>query len=151
MAQGIMEKALSEDLQLMKMFTVDSSGISAYTNEGAGINAILVLRKEFGIDISNHKAKLFDLALGLNAEIILTMTSSHKQAICSKFPSFSTKTFTLKEYIHINLNKPSTMNLMDIDISDPYGMSENIYKHCSLELNAAISQLMEILKKRYIG
>ena len=146
MAKGIMENAISGDLQLKDKITVDSAGISAHPNDNASTNSIIIL-KELGIDISSHKAKLLDLNTASKADIILTMTNSHKNAICKEFPDLASKIFTLKEYVaNRNLNNSLELYMGEFDISDPYGMPLSTYKQCALEINTAITKLIQLLK-----
>jgi len=143
-----MENVISEDTELKNKINVDSSGIFAHTNDDASTNSIIVLKEEFKIDISSHKAKLFDLYLASNADVVLTMTNSQKNIICNKYPDLKSKTFTLKEYIICrDLNSSLELASLDSDISDPYGMPINDYKLCAREIFAAVVKLVYILKK----
>lgn len=69
------------------------------------------------------------------ADIILTMTLSHKQLILDHHPQAAEKTFTLKEYV---TGSPK-------DVSDPYGGSYSIYQKTFDELRDLIGRLEQKL------
>lgn len=148
MAKGIMENEIAKDKELDSQINVDSSGIAAHPNDCASKNSIIVLKEEFGIDISSHKAKPFDYDSASKADIILTMTYSHKHTICNKYPQLKAKTFTLKEYVvSKSINTPLNADSFEFDISDPYGMPIDIYKLCAIEIRNSILKLIQTLKK----
>lgn len=76
---------------------VKSAGIFAGWNERANDNTIRVL-KERNIDFE-HKTQPVTKKLLSWADVILTMTSQHKQALIVEFPDAQDKYYTLKEYV----------------------------------------------------
>nr|WP_173107845.1 low molecular weight protein arginine phosphatase [Bacillus sp. KH172YL63] len=71
------------------------------------------------------------------ATYIFTMTSNHKRAIVDQYPHVADKIFTLKEFV---LEDP-----VDLDVSDPYGGSVDIYRHTYRELDSLIEALIKKL------
>lgn len=71
------------------------------------------------------------------AELILTMTSTHKFAIQQQYPHSLDKVFTLKEYIGESFNH---------DVSDPYGGSYGVYEQTYNELDKLIDKAIEKIK-----
>ncbi|MBB4823170.1 protein-tyrosine phosphatase [Sporosarcina luteola] len=69
------------------------------------------------------------------ADLILTMTVSHKQGVLRRFPEAEGKLYTLKEY-----TKPSG----DLDIQDPFGGNLLMYRETFKEL----SMYMDLLEKK---
>ncbi|MBD7984646.1 low molecular weight protein arginine phosphatase [Sporosarcina sp. Sa2YVA2] len=72
------------------------------------------------------------------ADLILTMTSSHKRLLLHSFPSVAEKTFTLKEY---------TLPAVGGDVHDPYGGNLETYRKTFGELES----LIEKLKQKLLG
>ncbi|KOS66565.1 protein tyrosine phosphatase [Lysinibacillus contaminans] len=68
------------------------------------------------------------------ADLILTMTTSHRESIIANFPSEEQKVFTLKEYT-------STTELQDV--VDPYGGTKIMYEQTFQELNELIDRLVK--------
>lgn len=69
------------------------------------------------------------------ADLILTMTNSHKQGLLQAFPQVADKTFSLKEYA------TNTHG----DVSDPYGGSVAIYRQTFEELSTLIDLVVKKL------
>ena len=69
------------------------------------------------------------------ADLILTMTVSHKNGLLQAYPHVADKTFSLKEYA---LDR-------DGDVSDPYGGSTAVYRKTFDEL----SQLIELAVQKW--
>lgn len=67
------------------------------------------------------------------ADLILTMTVSHKNGLLQAYPHVADKTFSLKEYA---LDQ-------DGDVSDPYGGSTAIYRETFKELSQLIDVTVE--------
>lgn len=75
---------------------VKSAGISAMIGANASRYAIEALQEK-GIKL-NHQSKIVDQTLIQWADIILTMTNSHKQVLIHDFPDSVDKVFLIKEY-----------------------------------------------------
>ena len=122
-AEGIMKKNCP-------LWEVSSAGVSAFKGDFASVNAIKVC-DDMGIDIENHRARLVDREILEDADVVLTMTLSHKAVLGNMFPEFMEKIFTIGEYSGENK-----------DVSDPFGGSCDVYKNCFLEIE-------EMVKKCY--
>lgn len=68
------------------------------------------------------------------ADLILTMTTTHREIIKANFQFDEQKLFTLKEYIY-----PNGL----LDVVDPYGGSKTIYEVTFQELQELIEQLVK--------
>ncbi|MEB3102529.1 low molecular weight protein arginine phosphatase [Ferviditalea candida] len=93
MAEAMLRKLAGEQgLEL----EVRSAGLMAAVNMPISGNSLEVLRKKGIAD------KLISTPLGQEwvewADLILTMTTDHKQTVIRRFPDSLDKTFTLKEY-----------------------------------------------------
>ncbi|MFS0673168.1 low molecular weight protein arginine phosphatase [Ornithinibacillus sp. 179-J 7C1 HS] len=76
---------------------VKSAGIFAAKNQRASQNAIVALENK-GI-ILNHQSQPVEEKLLNWADVVLTMTTGHKQSLMMQFPEFQDKYFTLKEFV----------------------------------------------------
>lgn len=120
--------AMKRDIDVM----IESAGLAAPDGEAASLNAVKALA-EMGIDLSYHRAKTLSPELIDIADVILTMTESHKAVISPYAPD---KVFTLKEYVGENG-----------DVADPYGGDIEIYRSTASELKALLEKLAEGLTK----
>jgi len=111
---------------------VDSAGIFAFAGDKASKEAIEVL-KEKEIDISSHRSKLVTDEVLEEADLVLTMTKSHKETLLLKHPSVEEKIYTLKEYTYG----------IDRDVFDPYGQGLRAYKDVEEELSDALEKIVE--------
>ncbi len=119
---------------------ISSAGVAAIENDLAANQAIEVLCGK-GIDgICEHKATLINDSIVKDADLILTMTSSHRELILNKYPEVEEKVYILKEYtIKTEENENEIYNL---DIKDPYGQSVEVYKACASELEVSLKKLL---------
>ncbi|MED3623857.1 low molecular weight protein arginine phosphatase [Neobacillus thermocopriae] len=129
MAEAILKHKNLEGIE------VKSAGIYASGGSEASPNAKLVLDKN---QIShNHRSTLLSEKEVNWADLILTMTSSHKYAIQQQYPQAIEKVYTLKEFIGEE---------RDQDVVDPYGGSLAIYEQTFQELQQLIDKAIEKLK-----
>ena len=142
-----MREAIKNDEQLAEKVIVSSSGIAAFEGDRASESSVKVLREGFRIDISSHRARRITEEQVQNADLVLTMTRSHRNTIISVFPWAKGKVFTLKEYAQNNgKNAISTEYDFSLDIMDPYGMPVEVYRKCSEELKNVINRLISKIK-----
>ena len=100
-------------------FTVISAGLAAMPSAPASANAITVM-KERQIDLENHRAQLVSEDLIAGADLILTMTQSHKTSLKEAAPD---KVYTVGEYANT-----------EISITDPFGGDIEVYRTCADEI-----------------
>lgn len=149
MSKGIFDTALARNALLMKEFTADSAGLAVTVDAPASANSIQVLKNQWDIDISTHRAKSVTEHLVRKADLILTMTRGHKDAVLLQFPWLLSRVFTLKEY---SLDWEEAKNVAaynDVDILDPYGMPISVYTKCAREIASAIDMLVVKLGKSF--
>ncbi len=137
-----MAEALFKDILEKKErdlnINVKSAGIYAMEGSPATRQAIDVMKNR-NIDLTKHKSKLITNNMINSADLILTMTSSHKDALLKIKPDIYNKVFTLKEYANVNSN---------IDIMDPYGMPVAEYEKTAKEIKEAIVKTLEKIKNK---
>ncbi|MFZ5986104.1 MAG: low molecular weight protein arginine phosphatase [Bacillota bacterium] len=148
MAEGIFNNAIAKGGEELKDFTAISAGVSAFDGDCANPKAVKTLKENFGIDISSHSARRLADKDVEEAFLILTMTRQHKEAVLYMFPQAKNKTYTLKEFIMDDSSGfGSTEYNFALDIPDPYGMSEEVYRRCAQELKNVVDKLVFKLKK----
>ncbi|MCX7569562.1 low molecular weight protein arginine phosphatase [Tumebacillus sp. DT12] len=97
MAEPMMRRRL-EGAGLAGKWEVRSAGVAAYAGQSASQGAREALRTR-GVDGESHQATLLDEELVKWADLILTMSQSHKRAILERHIEALDKTFTLKEFV----------------------------------------------------
>ncbi len=134
MAEALMKKLLKDNN--IDTINVISRGLSAFENSPASENSIKAIKK-YNIDLTSHRAKSLSPDELKYYDLILTMSSNHKNIIISAFPDVKDKIFTVYEF---SFNK-------NADISDPFGGNIEIYEKCLDEIYKCIE---EIVKKQII-
>ena len=72
--------------------------------------------REQGLDLGKHEAQPLTEQLVRHADLILTMTAGHWQAIVQRWPAAADRT-------HMLLPE-------QIDVADPIGRAMDAYRHC---------------------
>lgn len=130
MAEVILKHKQLNDIQ------VRSAGIYAMPNAEMSVHAQQVLNE--ANMTHQHLATQLSITEVEWADLILTMTTAHKDTIIAYYPNAENKVFSLKEYT----SEGSLGNVVD-----PYGGHKAIYEETFAELNALIEQLVKILEK----
>lgn len=113
-----------------KGYYASSAGIFAQNGDKASQNSVLAL-SEMGINIENHCARTLNHEIIDNAQLIITLTKGHKDAILSLGNNLQNKVMTLGEAAGENR-----------DISDPFGGDIGIYRACR-------DEILDLVKKTY--
>ncbi|HHX01545.1 MAG TPA: low molecular weight protein arginine phosphatase [Firmicutes bacterium] len=125
---------------------VDSAGLNAFENEPASTQAQTVMQ-DYGIDLSNHKAKRIDPQTLDQYDLVLTMAKNHKQQILNLRPDLENKVFLIKEFAAQKMQETNirneNMNRADSDVSDPYGQAVATYQRTAAELLQAIEAILD--------
>ena len=79
-----------------------------------------------GINLAGHESQPITDRLVKVADLILTMTRSHRQAIVARWPEAADRTHLLARD--------------NTDISDPIGGSAEVYQQCATQLDEQLSQ-----------
>jgi protein-tyrosine-phosphatase len=116
---------------------VRSAGVAAYEGQPASQQTLQVLQ-ERGIS-HDHNARRLTEELVEWADLILTMTRSHKSLVTSTFPTAVDKVFTLREYVGIEGLE---------DIADPFGGSVEEYRKCAAEIEESLDRLYNMLTQQ---
>ena len=101
-----------------------SAGLAAGAGFPASSEAVNAVTR-YNIDLANHESQPVTDRLVKVADLILTMTRSHRQAIVNHWPEAADRT-------HL-LSRDNT------DISDPIGGSADVYQQCAEQLNEQLA------------
>jgi protein-tyrosine phosphatase len=101
-----------------------SAGISAMMGARPSPEAVSVLAK-LGLPLADHESQPLTAQLVQHADLIWTMTRSHRQAIVSQWPEASSRTSVLGD---------------EMDIADPIGGPIEYYEKSAEQIQAALSK-----------
>lgn len=131
MAHRMLEKRAKEENKDIEVY---SCGVFAENGDIPTEEAIQTM-KEYGIDLSKHRATNIRNSNIRDMDIILCATSSHKNNVIAMYPELKEKVYTMKEYAGYPKG--------DIDIKDPWGYGIEVYKKCAKELEDCINRILE--------
>jgi len=131
MAECLMKEALARQYgckveQLAERgIMVASAGVAAQEGSRASREAVNVMAKRH-LDLSLHESQPVSETLIQSADLILTMTQSHKQALLNYFPQAVGRTHVLSGNGE--------------DVADPIGGSVEIYQECATQIQEYVDQ-----------
>lgn len=111
---------------------VSSAGVSAHPGEPASDGAIAAM-ESLGLDLSRHESQPTTEALVDEADLILTMTNSHRQALLGRWPHLTPKVFGVAPEHG--------------DVTDPYGGSVEVYEACAAKLDRYLEAWLDKLDR----
>lgn len=121
MAEGLFKKILSD--RGITDISCRSCGLAAYTGDEASPQAVEVCR-ERGVDLSTHRATVFNQYIFDETDIMVCMTESHKGAVMSVKPTFK-------------------VLVPEGGVPDPYGGSVEIYRNCADKLEDFLQKFLD--------
>jgi protein-tyrosine phosphatase len=116
-----------EDRGLLVM----SAGIAAMAGGHASPEAVQVLSEQ-GLDLRRHESQPLSDRLVRFADLILTMTRGHREAILAQWPSAAPRTHVL--------------GASDGDVCDPIGGTADVYRQCAQQINAFLKPWLDQLQ-----
>jgi protein-tyrosine phosphatase len=129
MAESLLKDKLKSHVESMT-FRVVSAGVAAQPG-GPASEGALVAMKERGLSLDEHQSRSISQSLLERSDLILTMTSNHRQAILSRWPQVSSKVFCLAP--------------AGSDVSDPYGGPIEAYRKCADRIDQCLDEWVEKL------
>lgn len=136
MAEAICRKLFADKLNCTIEELADrgvlimSAGTSAMMGSRAALEGVTVLG-QWGLNLTEHESQPVTSQLVRHADVIWTMTRSHRQALVAQWPEAAARTGVLSRD--------------GGDISDPIGGTEEHYRRCAeqikSELEARLSEL----------
>jgi len=124
MAEGLLKKAAGEEGLPLE---VQSAGLAAFPGLPPAPEAVEACR-ERGVDISGHQTQPLGKDLAVQSDLILTMTSKHKEMILKKMPALEGKVRELSEFAGEGLR----------DVEDPVGQPLEAYRQVRDQLDGYI-------------
>ncbi len=91
---------------------VESAGTWAYDGQSSPASVQQVAR-EYGLDVSAHRARRVSGDLLAPFDLILTMERGHKEAIQVEFPRVAARTFLLSEMVGQRYDVPDPYDALD--------------------------------------
>ena len=107
---------------------VSSAGIAAMNGGRAALEAVQAMENR-GLDISDHVSQPLSERLARYADVILTMTRGHREAVIAQWPDVADRTFVLC---------PD-----GTDVADPIGGPAELYLSCAKQIDEALSAWVE--------
>lgn len=138
-----MAEAIFRDMVGADTYTIQSAGIAAIHGGPASLHAEQVLRDRGLSDA--HAAQILDEDLIAWADLILTMTFSHKLYILDRFTDVESKVYALKEFTTAD-EAYETEALLDWDIADPFGGDYERYVETATEIEQYLQKLHKKLQ-----
>lgn len=139
MAAALLADRVRREPQLADVeIFVTSAGLDAFPGQPAADEAVRLLKEE-GIDLTGHTSEPFDRD-GTTADLILTMTSGHKQRILSAYPHLAPKVFTLTEFAEVADGR---------DIADPFLKGPEAYRTALEEIRSGVDGVVGKLITRF--
>lgn len=123
-AEGLLRDRLAK--RGLDDWTVSSAGTWAMVKRGASENSVIVA-KDYGLDISDHVARMVEESFLDEADLVLCMEDGHAEALRAEFPAQAHKVFMLTE-----------MTGRAYSVSDPYGEPLIAYQRMAAELAGII-------------
>jgi tRNA threonylcarbamoyl adenosine modification protein (Sua5/YciO/YrdC/YwlC family) len=136
MAETICRRLLAERLDCSpddledRGIVVMSAGVAAMSGGRATPEAVQVMAS-LGLDLSGHETQPLTEPLVRYADVIYTMTQSHRQAVVAQWPSAAERTRVLAASM--------------VDISDPIGGPIERYQRCAQQIEAELKTRLDEL------
>ncbi|WP_188399377.1 MULTISPECIES: low molecular weight protein arginine phosphatase [Sporomusa] len=118
---------IAEKAGMAGRISIASAGLAA-GRQPASAQARSVMRQA-GLNVDNHCSQQLTLQLLTAADVILTMTAAHKQALVGMAAGLEGKLYTLAEFAGETR-----------DVSDPFGGSEAVYRECAGQIRQLLTQ-----------
>ena len=133
MAQGL----FADLIKGRRDIEVSSAGIGAGAGQPPSPHAVDVMR-ELAIDIRHIRSKPLMAELVRKADFIFVMTYGHLDSMLLLFPAAAEKTFLLREF-------ETELPVMEREVSDPIGLSRDVYRRTRDEIRAALPRLLDLV------
>jgi protein-tyrosine phosphatase len=85
--------------------------------------------RERGLDISRHESQPLTEKLIRHADVILTLTSAHRQSIVRRWPEAASRALTLRTD--------------EGDVDDPIGGPPEVYRQCAVQIEEALRRRIQ--------
>jgi tRNA threonylcarbamoyl adenosine modification protein (Sua5/YciO/YrdC/YwlC family) len=113
---------------------VMSAGVAAMLGGRAAAEAVEVLAK-LNLDLSEHETQPLTEPLVRHADLVFTMTRTHREAIIAQWPSAAERTFLLCAD--------------ESDVCDPIGGPTDRYQRCAAQIRAELELRLEQIEQLF--
>ncbi|HWI60425.1 MAG TPA: low molecular weight protein arginine phosphatase [Symbiobacteriaceae bacterium] len=114
---------------------VSSAGTGAMPGDVASQHAVTAMRTR-GLDMAGHRSRRVDSLNLTSFDLILTMTSRHREHLLGRWPELAGRVYTLGEYAGAG-----------DDISDPFGGTLQDYESTAVALEAKLQAVVDRIRK----
>ena len=138
MAEAILRRLLSESFASQfaegqpAPAVAISAGLSAVGGGPASAEAMAVMKQK-GLSLVHHQSRAISDRLIAQADLVLTMTKSHRHAIVQRWPELSSRTHLLSSN--------------NGDVSDPFGGTESVYAACAVQIEQYLRDWVEQIEE----
>lgn len=112
-----------------------SAGTGAMPGESATDHALKAMKSR-GLDLTGHRSRRVDDSLLSRVDLVLTMSSRHKDHLLMLWPNLAGSVFTLGEYAGEGA-----------DVADPYGGTLTDYEKTAAQLEARLKAIVERIRR----
>ena len=126
MAEAILREKIKKNNAADRV-SVSSAGISAWEGQPASAEAVSAMALRSISSIAVHRSRQINAQMIAEADLILTMTSAHREKLHRCSATKATKIFLLSEYAGASE-----------DVADPFGGPMSEYEMCADELEHLI-------------
>lgn len=130
MAETLLRDQLAKRFGTEDAVRVVSAGVAAAGGSGASPQAVEVMGRR-GLDLTGHTSRSLDDSVMEVADLVLTMTRGHRAAILAAWPNLADRVFTLRRD--------------GGDVTDPVGMSVDVYEACADQITIELAAWLESL------
>ena len=89
----------------------------------------MTVMEGYGMDISDHQSRPVTARLANYADLVLTMTNGHRNAIISQWPTLESRVRTIRHD--------------GGDVSDPIGSPIPVYQACAEQIEGCLQQWVD--------
>lgn len=133
MAHVMLENLAKEKKKDIEVY---SCGIYAENGAHSTRQAIDVMKYDYDIDLTKHRATNIRNSNIEEMDYILCATFTHKIMIIGMYPKLKEKVFTMKEFV-------SDGSSNDLDLKDPWGYDIEIYRSCAKEIYEIVNKIID--------
>lgn len=130
MAEALLRDILDRRFGREDVARVLSAGVAAQRGHGASPQSVEVMGRR-GLDLTGHASQALDDPLMSMADLVLTLTRQHRDAILAAWPNHKGRVFTLRRD--------------GGDVSDPVGLHVDVYAQCADQIRDELEKWVDAL------
>jgi len=138
-AHGLFNKLTAE--KGFRDFNVQSAGLLALPGNAVTFPAQRVAN-EYSVDLAEHKAQSMSRELVAWSELIIVMEKFQKDMLLKEFPEANGRVRLMRHFARSGSRSRG--------IADPYGLNYEAYRFCYLDIEDAVTGLIEYLSAEKI-